>query len=98
MGEAIKAVLYGLLNIYNDGENAGQGCGCLTVAALIIFAFVVSSVANSDLPDGFKIFFFSVLLAICLFALGWMIYQTIKQWWNEHHNDNNENNDIHEKV
>ncbi len=83
MGEAIKAVLCGLLNIYNDGENSGKGCGCLTVVALVVGALIISAVAQSDLPYGGKLFFLGIVVLLGLYALGWMLYQTYKQWREE---------------
>ena len=37
MGGAIKFILYGLFGIFNEGENAQQGCGCLTIIVLFLF-------------------------------------------------------------
>jgi hypothetical protein len=89
MGDALKIVLYSLFNIYNEGENAGQGCGSLLLVALIGGSLFIALIAQSSLPDMFKIIVFGLLLVLCLVALVWMIYQTIKQWWQEHINNNN---------
>ena len=94
MGEAIKAVLYGLLNIYNDGENSSPGCGCLTVAALVIFGIVTGGIAQSNLPNEIKLIFFIILLIICLLISGWMIYQTVKKWKEERAKGTADNNEI----
>ncbi len=94
MGEAIKAVLYGLLNIYNEGEKSSPGCGCLTVAALLVFGLVIGGITQSNLPNEFKLIFFIILLIISLIFSGWMIYQTVKKWKEDRAKGTADNNEI----
>lgn len=83
MGDAIKMVLYGLFGIYNEGENANQGCGCLTIIVLILFSGFMTFLYESSAPDGLKIALCLILIIALSALLIWLIYIWIKQWWEE---------------
>jgi membrane protein DedA with SNARE-associated domain len=78
MFDALKIVLYGLLNVYNDGENTQKGCGCLTIIALLVFAGIFTLINESKLPDSDKVIFYVIILVILVIILIWMICVEIK--------------------
>ena len=86
MGEAIRFVLYGLFNIYNDGENAQQGCGCLTIICLILFGGFMLFLQESSAPTELKVTLCVILIIALSALLIWLIYLWIKQWWDEKSN------------
>ncbi len=88
MGEAIKFVLYGLLNIYNDGENANQGCGCLTIIALFLFGGFMVFLNESSAPAELKVTLCVILIIALSALLIWLTYIWIKQWWDERNQNN----------
>jgi protein-S-isoprenylcysteine O-methyltransferase Ste14 len=88
MGEAIKIVLYSLLNIYNDGENAHQGCGCLTIIGLFLFGGFMMFLNESSAPAELKVTLCVILIIALSALLIWLTYIWIKQWWDERNQNN----------
>lgn len=83
MGEAIKFVLYGLFGIFNEGENAQQGCGCLTIIVLFLFGGFMLFLQESSAPAELKVTLCVILIIALSALLIWLIYIWIKQWWDE---------------
>ena len=82
MGELFKFLGWGLFNVYNDGENAQQGGGCLLLTILLVgggLIYLILAFLNSDLiSDSARIIIAKVLQVLLIPLLIFCIYKFIK--------------------
>ena len=77
MGELLKFLGWGLFNVYNDGENAQKGTGCLMLTILLVGGgllfllqeFLKSNLISKEVKDVAVTILMIILVPIGIFCL-----------------------------
>ncbi len=79
MFDALRIVLYGLFNVYNDGENSQKGCGCITVLILLVFSGIFTLINESNISNQAKAIIYGIIIVILVAILIWMAWIELKK-------------------
>ena len=86
MGELFKLLGLGLFFVYNDGENAQKGGGCLLLTILFVGAgliylincFLKSDIVGKDVKDVIVTILMVILIPVGIYCLWKFIKYSIK--------------------